>query len=76
MQITVQMSQEEYKEFINYQEIKEELIHLRREKQFYIASIRELEQIIRTELPHIQLYRVSNSSYYYEYYDLKDKDNK
>ena len=73
MKITVQMSQEEYKEFINYQEIKEELISLRKEKQFFIASIRELEQIIRTELPHIQLHRVSGSSHYYE---LKNKDNK
>ena len=66
MQITVQMSQEEYKEFVDYQERKTELINLRKEKQLYIDCIKELEQIIKTELPHKQLYRVGGSNHYYE----------
>lgn len=65
------MSQEEYKEFVEYQERKNALlISLRKEKQFYIDGIKELEQIIKTELPHKQLYRVGGSSHYYE---LKNK---
>lgn len=71
MQITVQMSQEEYKEFAKYQETKNALlISLRKEKQIYIDSIKELEQIIKTELPNKQLYRVGGSNHYYE---LKNK---
>ena len=72
MQITVQMSQEEYKEFVEYTERKNALlISLRKEKQFFVDSIKELEQMIKTELPHKQLYRVGGSSNHY--YELKDK---